>query len=392
VLRTVNPNRTLRLDASRTRRIHAALLSNSDRQEPWDARCPSAQCHTGSMAIQITMTADQLGRSRFVVSQAQEVVSTLRVRGKHAARHASTWYARAQERMAPDALAVLNALVPADHEYSPDFLTPPPTRSVETIEDLTRRIAQTPPADIERQLDIGLRGRPIRPDVAQLFRDELTYDRWRRPTPAVLARVIADGPEKVASAAAEAISQFFAVAIEPDWRTTITVLEDDIRRKSELLAARGAVAMLDSLGQGMSWTGTGISLPRPYDVVVDWADDGLLMIPTTTHIGPVQFTTECPMTPVVVYRPDGTAQLWQTHTQVRQSAVADLVGDTRAALLAALGEPRTTTDLGRQYPWSEATISYHLQVLLRAGMVHRSRHGRKVLYRRTPLGTSLVET
>lgn len=293
--------------------------------------------------------------------------------------------------MAPDVLALLEALVPADHPYAPDFLTPPPTRPVETIEDLAHRIATTSPADVERQMDIGLSERPVRPDVACLFGDEVTYMRWRRPTPEVLANVIVDGPEAVAVAAAEAVHAFFSVAIEPDWAKTRSVLEDDIRRKSDLLAERGAVAMLDDLGPEMSWTGAGVVLERPYDVVVDWADDGLLLVPTTTHVGPVELTTECPLTPAVVYRPDGVARLGEQLAPTPSRALADLVGDTRAALLTELREPRATTDLSRELQWSDATVSYHLQVLLRAGLVERHRRGRKVLYRHTRMGTTLID-
>jgi hypothetical protein len=123
------------------------------------------------VAIRITMTADQLGRSRFAISPAQEVVSVLRLRAGHPARHARAWYLRARALMPANELALLEALVPADHDYAPDFLTPPPARPVETIEEQARIIARTPADDVERQLDIGLRGRPIRPDVVALFGD-----------------------------------------------------------------------------------------------------------------------------------------------------------------------------------------------------------------------------
>jgi DNA-binding transcriptional ArsR family regulator len=346
---------------------------------------------TGPVAIHITMTADQLGRSRFVVSPAQEVVGAVRHRERHPARHARAWYARARGRMAPEALAVLEALVPADHPYAPDFLTPPPARPVETIDELARRIATTSPADVERQLDVGLSGRPVRPDVACLFGDEATYERWRRPMPEPLARLVAEGPEAVAAAGAAAVHDFFWAGVEPDWPKARSILEDDVRRKSDLLAEHGAVAMLDDLGPEMSWTGTGVVLERPYEVTVDWADDGLLLVPTTTHVGPVELTTECPVTPAVVYRPDGVARLGEQLAPTPSHALADLVGDTRAALLIELRAPRATKDLSRELQWSDATVSYHLHVLLRAGLIDRHRRGRKVLYRRTPLGTKLVD-
>ncbi|WP_132211235.1 ArsR/SmtB family transcription factor [Kribbella steppae] len=344
------------------------------------------------MAIHITMTADQLGRSRFAISPAQEVVSTVRLRADHPARHARTWYARAQALMPAGELGLLEALVPADHNYAPDFLTPPPARSVATIADQAGIIARTSPDDIERQLDIGLRGRPVRDDVVALFGDEETYRRWRRPAPEALERVMADGPEAVAVAAAKALQLFFELAIEPDWGRTTVVLDDDIRRKSDLLASRGAVAMLNDLGRGMVWDGSGLVLDRPYDVTVDWADDGVLLIPASTHVGPVQFTVKCPEQPAVVYRSNGIARLWQRDSQVPNRALADLLGDTRAVLLTELAEHQSTKELSSQLPWSAPTVSYHLQVLLRAGLVERSRRGNRVVYRRTAIGDSLVGT
>ncbi|WP_399030652.1 ArsR/SmtB family transcription factor [Streptomyces sp. 15-116A] len=40
---------------------------------------------------------------------------------------------------------------------------------------------------------------------------------------------------------------------------------------------------------------------------------------------------------------------------------------------------------------SPATVSYHLGVLHRAGLVTRARAGRSVVYRHTPAGARLVE-
>jgi len=288
-------------------------------------------------------------------------------------------------------LALLEALIPADHDYAPDFLTPPPARPVETIEEQARIIARTSADDIERQLDISLQGRPIRDDVVALFGDKDTYLRWRRPAPDALTQVMDEGPEAVAGAAAKALQLFFELAIAPDWHRTTAVLEDDVRRKSDLVASRGAVAMLNDLGRGMVWDGNGIVLERPYDVTVDWADDGVLMIPASTHVGPVQFTVECPRRPTVVYRPNGIGRLWQRDAEAPGRALAELLGDTRAVLLAELGEHQSTHDLSTRLPWTAPTISYHLQVLLRAGLITRTRRGRRVVYRRTAVGNSLLD-
>lgn len=347
--------------------------------------------HTVPVAIRIPMTAEVLGRSRFAFSPVHEVVSAVQRRDRHPAPHARTWYARARERMPAQLLEVLEALVPDDHPYSPDFLAPAPERSAETIDDLTRRVAETPVAVVEHHLDVALRGRRVRPDVVELHASEAAYEQWRRPVPAALVGLIDEGPAAVARTAAEALLSFYDAAVAEDWPAVRAVLDEDVRRRGDVIAARGVLAMLADLGVGMSWTGDGITLDRPYDGVIDWADDGLLLVPVTTHAGPVQFAAERPVRPMVLYRADGIARLWERPAEADPDrAMADLLGGTRAALLTRLSTPMSTGELSRDLHWSEPTVSYHLMILLRAGLVDRSRRGRQVFYRRTTLGSSLA--
>jgi DNA-binding transcriptional ArsR family regulator len=56
---------------------------------------------------------------------------------------------------------------------------------------------------------------------------------------------------------------------------------------------------------------------------------------------------------------------------------AALASPTRRAILRSLRDERArVTDLARQFPASLATVSKHIQVLERAGLVHREIRGR----------------
>jgi DNA-binding transcriptional ArsR family regulator len=59
-------------------------------------------------------------------------------------------------------------------------------------------------------------------------------------------------------------------------------------------------------------------------------------------------------------------------------------------MLLMLGEPVSTTELARQLGVTPGAVSQHLKVLLDAGLASRARHGRSVLYARSPLGDSLA--
>ncbi|MFG2243470.1 ArsR/SmtB family transcription factor [Streptomyces sp. NPDC048734] len=77
---------------------------------------------------------------------------------------------------------------------------------------------------------------------------------------------------------------------------------------------------------------------------------------------------------------------------VPSAEMARLLGSTRAGLLAALAQPASTAQLAARHFLSPATVSYHLGVLHRAGLVTRTRAGRSVFYRRTPEGTRLAQS
>ncbi|WP_368666334.1 ArsR/SmtB family transcription factor [Micromonospora sp. BL4] len=93
--------------------------------------------------------------------------------------------------------------------------------------------------------------------------------------------------------------------------------------------------------------------------------------------------------PRIWYPARGLATVWHTDAAVAPQALADLLGRTRARILTALAQPAGTTDLAHQLGLSPSTVSQHLGVLHRAGLVTRARHRHVVLYLRSPLGHRL---
>jgi DNA-binding transcriptional ArsR family regulator len=61
----------------------------------------------------------------------------------------------------------------------------------------------------------------------------------------------------------------------------------------------------------------------------------------------------------------------------------ELIGRTRARILAAVADPATTGEVAGRLRLSPSTVSYHLQILHRAGLVRRTRDVRSVLYQST---------
>ena len=341
------------------------------------------------MGVSISMTADQLGRSRFGVSPAIEVMGTIRARRERVDPHIARRLARA-EAVSGASRALLEALIPHDHPYSPDFLMPSPVKTVETMGEVAQRIATTPTDVVEYHLDVAFRGRTRPPDVAASFGSAEAHERWRRPMPAVVADLLASGPAALAAASAEAMTEYFDVAVAPEWTETLDVLLTDVNYRSARMAARGTTALFEDLGDGIRWVDGEIRLDRPYRVEVDWADDGVILIPSTAHSTTVGFSAERPLVPMLAYRERGIARLWSAAPAPAHQALVDLLGATRASLLTGLDEPQSTLRLSRALALAPATVSYHLGILHRAALVQKRPRGQSVLYERTPLGDALL--
>jgi DNA-binding transcriptional ArsR family regulator len=82
--------------------------------------------------------------------------------------------------------------------------------------------------------------------------------------------------------------------------------------------------------------------------------------------------------------------LWDAERPVPPDALANLVGQTRAALLLTLDCPRSTTELAATLGMSPGGVSQHLSILREAGLVSGNRLQRVVLYMRSTDGDSLV--
>jgi DNA-binding transcriptional ArsR family regulator len=117
---------------------------------------------------------------------------------------------------------------------------------------------------------------------------------------------------------------------------------------------------------------------------------GLLLMPSAFAATRPSVIDRPPWQPTVIYPARGIATLWEDAPPA-PDGLARLLGATRAALLADLGAPRSTTELAGRLALSPATASHHLAALRDAGLVTGRREGRAVLYVRTPLGEALRE-
>jgi DNA-binding transcriptional ArsR family regulator len=68
-----------------------------------------------------------------------------------------------------------------------------------------------------------------------------------------------------------------------------------------------------------------------------------------------------------------------------------LFGASRARVLFAVRDPRTTAELASELRLAPSTVSGHLQSLRSAGVLTRVRHGRRVYYQLNAVGQKLLD-
>jgi DNA-binding transcriptional ArsR family regulator len=185
---------------------------------------------------------------------------------------------------------------------------------------------------------------------------------------------------------AEDLAEAWELFVLPDWPRRRAILERDIAYRTELLAADGWRAVVETIARNTAWaTDDAIAFGRPGypDRIID---DGIVFVPHTQGIG----TWTCEFPPprfAMTYPARGRA------AEVDAAAGADLarlVGDGRARVLLELRVPATSTELARILGVSLGTVSAHLAALRSAGTIAGVRSGRTVRYRLDPRGWDLL--
>ncbi|MET8628464.1 winged helix-turn-helix domain-containing protein [Kitasatospora sp. NPDC004669] len=208
-----------------------------------------------------------------------------------------------------------------------------------------------------------------------------------RQVPDTVLRSLRRGPRYFAERIADELGRYWESALAPYWPDARAVLDAEIDQRGRHLARYGTGSLFNSLSPQLSWADGLIRLESRFEVALPARM--VLLMPTLVSrrihviLDPVD---GCHRAPTLMYPLAEPPAVPRTPTP----ALAQLLGPTRADLLAALIDPATTAALAARHFLSAGTVSYHLGVLHRSGLVSRVRSGREVLHRRTPRGEELV--
>jgi hypothetical protein len=317
--------------------------------------------------VRFVFTVEDLARTRFAISPMWELVQSLNaLRDPSTAALHVPWLQSLSGRLGGLALEPVIALNPLTG-YSPDFLTPPPAGPLGEVEAELAALRATP-------LDL------VRHDMA-LFAHEhpgvRAADPWLADPARELARL------------ADLFEAYWERALAPAWPRIRAFLEADVAYRARRLAEGGPAALFGELHPGVAWGGDHLDANSSHDAHIELAGRGLLLMPSAfTWASPATIDLP-PWQPTVVYPARGIATLWETGAAAPE-ALARVLGATRAAILASLDAPCSTTELARRLQMSPGGASHHLLALRDAGLATSRREGRAILYVRTPAADALL--
>lgn len=331
---------------------------------------PAGGAHTMHGVIRLRMNVGDLGRMRFGYSPLAEVAQSIYMLSERRVREfCRPWFDAVRARLNLVDMRLLCAVIPPGRLIADWFFDSGVRRST-TIQD---------------QLKV----------LAEMGRERLSQgitSVWGGSEMSLAARELIASGESGPSRLAEAIEQYWEVAISPYWTEMRAVLDDDVAYRAGNIVNGGGELLFADLHPDVTLQGDHVLIAKTTNFERALEGHGLTLVPTVfawphcvvtlNNRGPVSLS----------YAARGVGRLWGNRESIlsRLDVLGDLLGRSRAAIIVDLAVPRSTTELAVRLGVSPPSVSQHLAILRRGGLVTSWRSGRRVLYQRTALAVSIV--
>jgi DNA-binding transcriptional ArsR family regulator len=287
------------------------------------------------------------------------------------------WASRARRVLAgTDLSALVAAMCVAGR--CPDFLTPPPDASVATFGEELERLRATPAEVVLKEVEAFVRDGQF---------EALAPEKVR------MLEIYLNHPESSLTRLMDELRRYHDLALAPYSPRIQEHLEGDTLKRGQALAIGGVEALLSGLHPKASYGGGVLTLEKAYDAAVETSGRGITLVPSVFAWPRVEVLVQPAYRPTLAYGPRGVANLWiSSSPRPNGTALEAALSAGRAAVLKnLLPVPRTTTELARQIDLAPGAVSAHLSRLKAAGLVESHRSGKRVYYRLSCAGESLLD-
>jgi DNA-binding transcriptional ArsR family regulator len=320
--------------------------------------------------IEFHLSVDALGKTRFAYSPLAEVASSLRLLGE--GRHAYVmmpWLREVRGTLLGLDFDLLQALAPPGR-WAPEFLFAWSYHTAITIEQQLDAMSRLPGGQIRDDLRGTWKDGAVPPNLEGLLEDE----------------------EALPGRVSDLIFDYWQVAIAPYWQRIRSVLDDDVAYRGAKAFTNGIFSIFTDLHPEITLVDRVLKIDKPDHLDASYQGTQITLLPSVFVWPNLIIGHEAPDEFSLIYAARGVGRVWEglPSTANPMEDLDSLIGRTRAAILRRLDVPMTTTQVARDLHQSPSTVSEHLTVLRSNGLLISWRAGRGVLYRRTPLASSLM--
>ncbi|WP_327361190.1 ArsR/SmtB family transcription factor [Streptomyces sp. NBC_01296] len=325
--------------------------------------------------IRVDLGADAVARTRFAVSPVHSLGQLLFLLG-----HRPEQLGRELRRSVADAVRsqglglVARLLLGNRGGYTPDFLSPRPLDFACDLDGELHRITCTAPGRVAYEM--------------RAFTECAALSGCgRRERSALVLNALDRGEQALAATVAGQLERLWQGTLRPLWPELRDRMESDIGRRADSAARSGFAAMADLLAPSLGWRDGGVDIdlgrgcrsPDHAELSGRAAADFAILTPSAfsrTAMYCLDTDGAPDKQPLTVVYPLPPAE------EAGRAGLGELIGETRGRVLAELADPRTTAELAGRLYLSPATVSYHLGILHRSGLLSRTRRARQVYYQR----------
>ena len=317
--------------------------------------------------IRIELSDEDLARTRLALSPLWELVASLFwVHKEEPTPEYAPWVARTRRALRGVELGPLDLDITFPR-YVPDFAAPIPTDPLASLATEIEAVRATDPAVVRADIAAGWAGPPPPPWDGFVARPREMLDR------------LADG-----------MHAYWEAALADDWPRLRAVVEGEMLARARALALSGPAAVLEELHPSLRWRHPAIELYQEKNYEMHLEGRPLVLIPLVFARSVLMGVSEGQRAVAIGYQARGTSALWAPDTVSDDGRLDLLLGQGRATVLRALEQPATTTELAGRLNYAPSTVSAHLDVLSRAGLLDRHRVRRSVFYGLNETGATLV--
>jgi DNA-binding transcriptional ArsR family regulator len=316
----------------------------------------------GARVLRVHFTAEDILRTRFAPGPAPLMelglaLTTLQRRDLAF----QTWPRQAWTRLPGPARPLLD-LVPRTGAGA-QFIDP----ISDGMEDGLEAVKAMPQTFVRRELRrlVGI-GQPITPWLRGL--DERDPAAWQR-----LAGALRSGHDALVARA---------------WPKVLRSYRGELAWQGRLMAEKGLHAVLDGLHPSTRMRDLTLEVDHPKDFTLHLDGRGVTLLPSPFWTGRPMIGLPLDGSVLIVYSALTPVPL--VDDQAGAEPLAELLGRTRAAVLALAAAPCSTGELARELGISPATASEHARTLRNAGLLVTERAGKAVRHSVTPLGAQLL--